>query len=59
FHYIATPEELRWRANDLFTWIGAGELQVRIDRRYPLAEAAAAQIALASRATSGKLLLIP
>lgn len=59
FHYIATPEELRWRASDLFAWIGAGELQVRIDRRYPLAEAAEAQIALASRATSGKLLLIP
>ena len=59
FHYIATPEELRWRANDLFTWIGAGELQVRIYRRYPLHEAAEAQIALASRVTTGKLLLIP
>jgi len=58
-HYIADRAELLWRANDLFKWMAAGELSVRIDRTFPLAEAAAAQRALASRQTMGKLLLVP
>lgn len=57
--YIATPEELAWRAGDLFHWIAKGELDVRIDRRYPLAEAAAAHIALEGRQTAGKVLIMP
>lgn len=58
-YYIATPEELTWRAGDLFGWIVRGELSVRIDRRYSLAEAAQAHIALESRQTAGKVLLMP
>lgn len=58
-HYIATPEELAWRAGDLFAWMGAGELAVRVDREFPLEEAAAAQIALESRQTAGKVLIVP
>jgi NADPH2:quinone reductase len=58
-HYTATREELLWRSGDLFKWIQAGKLKVRIDRTYPLAEAAKAQQDLASRATAGKILLIP
>ena len=58
-HYIATRQELLWRAQALFDWIRAGELTVRIDRTYPLAEAGAAQTALASRKTKGKVLLLP
>jgi NADPH2:quinone reductase len=58
-HYVATRAELLERANDLFAWIAAGELEVRIDRTFPLAEAAAAHVALASRQTTGKVLLIP
>jgi NADPH2:quinone reductase len=58
-HYTATREELLWRSGDLFTWIGEGKLKVRIDRTYPLSEAARAQQDVASRATAGKLLLIP
>lgn len=57
--YIATPEELAWRAGDLFTWMAAGDLKVRIDRSYPLAEAPAAHSALQGRQTAGKVLLIP
>jgi NADPH2:quinone reductase len=57
-HYIADRQELLWRAEDLFAWIRTGELTVRIDRAYPLAEAGAAQTALASRATQGKVLLL-
>jgi NADPH2:quinone reductase len=56
-HYIATREELAWRAGDLFRWIAAGELHVRIGQTYPLEQAAEAQRALASRETTGKVLL--
>ena len=56
-HYIATREELLQRAGDLFTWIGAGELSVRIGAEFPLAQAAAAQAALEGRRTTGKVLL--
>jgi NADPH2:quinone reductase len=58
-HYIASPEDLAWRAGDLFNWVAAGELDVRIDRRFPLAEAADAHRALEGRQTAGKVLLIP
>ena len=56
-HYIATRDELLWRSGDLFRWIDAGKLKVRIDRTYPLEKAADAQSALASRQTAGKILL--
>jgi NADPH2:quinone reductase len=58
-HYIADADELRWRAGDVFDWIGKGDLEVRIGGTYPLAEAARAQEDLASRRTTGKLLLLP
>jgi len=58
-HYIATPEELEWRATDLLNWVRDGKLDVHIGQEYPLAEAARAQTDLASRRTSGKLILIP
>ncbi len=58
-HYLLTRDELLWRAGDLFAWMAAGELKVRIDATYPLEQAAEAHHALASRATSGKLLLLP
>ncbi|MEN9936303.1 MAG: hypothetical protein RLZZ387_2882 [Chloroflexota bacterium] len=58
-HHVATRDELLARAGDLFRWIAAGELSVRVDSTYPLTEAGAAQEALAGRGTTGKLLLIP
>jgi len=58
FHYVAEPEELRRRASDLFGWIAKGDLTIRVHERYPLAEAARAHEDLASRRTTGKLLLI-
>ena len=57
--YIADRDELLARSRELFAWMAAGELDVLIHREYPLAEAAAAHRALAGRATTGKLLLIP
>jgi NADPH2:quinone reductase len=57
--HIAKPEELAWRAGDLFRWIADGKLKLRIDREYPLADAARAHRDLEGRETSGKLLLWP
>ena len=59
FNYCATREELLWRANDVFGWLRDGHLKLQIYARYPLSEAGRAQEALASRKTTGKLLLIP
>ena len=58
-HYVATTEELRSRAADLFEWVKTGALEVRVDRSYPLGDAAAAHRALESRSTTGKVLLVP
>ena len=58
-NYSATRKELVWRASDLFKWIRSGELKLRIHQAFPLAEAAQAHELLASRKTTGKLLLKP
>jgi len=58
-HYTATRPELLARANEVLGWVGDGTLGVRVDREIPLAEAAEAHRALESRATTGKVLLIP
>jgi NADPH2:quinone reductase len=58
-NYIATRKELSARATDLFRWIVEGSIHVRIDRTYPLAEAAQTQTALEGRKTTGKVLLLP
>jgi NADPH:quinone reductase len=56
--HIAKPDELLWRAGDLFRWIAQGKLKLRIEHEYPLADAAQAHRDLESRRTSGKLLLL-
>lgn len=57
-HFVADRAELLWRAGDLFSLVGAGRLDVRIGGRYPLADAGRAQADLASRRTTGKLVLV-
>ena len=58
-HYTITTAELRARANDLFSWMEAGKMKVRIGATYPLAAAADAHRALEGRQTTGKVLLLP
>ena len=58
-HYIATREELTARASDLFGWLAAGKLEVRIGCEFPLRHAADAHRALEGRQTTCKVLLIP
>ena len=59
WHYIATRAELEWRAGDVLGWAANGELKLRTEHIYPLADAAQAQIDLESRKTTGKILLVP
>ena len=57
--YAATSDEIKWRTDDIFNWMAAGELQVRIDQKFPLEEAAAAHRYIEGRQTKGKILLLP
>src|SRR5690606_41446033 len=57
--YVATREELLARAVDLFQWIPEGRLDVRIGGRDRLDEVARAELELASRETTGKLIIVP
>ena len=59
FDHIHTPELLRAHSVRLFDWIAEGKLKVHIGGVYPLADAAKSHADMASRATTGKLLLVP
>jgi NADPH2:quinone reductase len=58
-NYIATREELEARAESVFCMIAVGKLKLRIEHKYPLADAQQAHRELEARKTTGKLLLIP
>jgi len=58
-HYMSDRSELLDRSSDLFDWIAAGQLKIRIDKSFPLAEVAEAQRQLEARKTTGKVILIP
>ena len=55
--HTATPEELRSRADDLFSWVASGQVSVRVGAEFPLEAAADAHRALEGRRTTGKVLL--
>ena len=57
--YTQTREALLSRAGDLFYWISAGKLDVRIDKTFALRDAAEAHRYMEGRNTKGKVLLIP
>ncbi|MCB8943847.1 MAG: quinone oxidoreductase [Ardenticatenaceae bacterium] len=57
--YIADRDELLARADDLFGLMRQGRLDVRVDRTFPLAQAAEAHRYMEGRQTKGKVLLIP
>jgi NADPH2:quinone reductase len=58
-HFVDTREELLMRAGSVLAAIVRGDLKLRIEAALPLAEAGKAHELLASRKTTGKLLLIP
>ena len=58
-HNVARRADISWRAGDLFRWIEAGKLDVRICKTFSLAAAADAHRDLESRRSTGKILLVP
>lgn len=58
-HCLGRPAMLEAALADLFARAASGELRVVVGATYPLGEAAQAQIDLAARRTTGKLLLDP
>lgn len=55
--YTLTREELLVRAGDVLRWKLQDRIKVHIDKRYALADVASAHRDLASRKTSGKLII--
>jgi NADPH2:quinone reductase len=53
FTHIATREATQQMADELFAVVGNGRVKIRIDQRYPLAEAAQAHRDLEARKTTG------
>jgi NADPH2:quinone reductase len=59
WHYIATRAELERRSGDILGWVVSGQLKLRTEHTYQLADAAQAQIDMQARKTTGKILLEP
>ena len=59
YDHVHTTDLLRTHSARLFDWIADGRIKVRAGGEYPLADAARAHMDMASRKTTGKLLLIP
>ncbi len=59
FSHIATRESTQAMADDLFEVVGSGAVKIRIDQRFPLAQAAEAHRALEARQTTGSTILLP
>ena len=57
--FLTSQQEMHWRFGDMVGWVATGKIDVRIGAQYPLAEAGAAHAALESRATTGKVILVP
>jgi NADPH2:quinone reductase len=55
--YMASSEEIAWRAGDMFRFALQGDIEIRIDREFPLLQASEAHRVMEQGATRGKLLL--
>lgn len=58
-HHTLTRSEILDRTNTIFQWVDSGDLSVRIHATLPLSEASEAHRLLASRTTTGKIVLVP
>jgi NADPH2:quinone reductase len=58
-HFTRTGDEFVWRSGELFNAIAQGTVDVRVSRRYPLADAAQAHRDLQGRQTIGSIVLTP
>ena len=59
WHYIATREELEWRAGDVLGWAAKGELKLRTEHCIPWPKPPRRRCDLEARKTTGKILLEP
>ncbi|MBS0659347.1 MAG: zinc-binding dehydrogenase [Verrucomicrobia bacterium] len=59
WNVLTSSAERRERAVELFEWVRAGQLRVRLAQTFPLRDGAAADAFLESRQSIGKVLLIP
>ena len=59
FTHIATRESTQKMADDLFAVVGSGQVKIRIDQRYALADVAQAHRDLEARKTTGSTVLMP
>ncbi len=59
FTHIATREATQSMAEDLFDVVRSGQVKIRIDQRYPLADVALAHRDLEARRTTGSSVLLP
>jgi NADPH2:quinone reductase len=50
---------LEWRAGEVLGWVAKGELKLRMEHMFSLAEVGQAQTELEARRTTGKILLEP
>lgn len=57
--FIATPDELRASASRFAAAVQRGDVPARVERRYPLRDAARAHADLESRQTTGAAILLP
>jgi NADPH2:quinone reductase len=57
--YISTRDALLWRSREVLSLVAEGGLHVHVHERFDLEAASEAHRALASRATVGKLILVP
>lgn len=57
--YADTPERFEMMCADLFSVLGSGEVEVHIGQRFNLEQAGDAQVAIASRETTGSTILLP
>ena len=57
--YTATTEELRQSSEDLFAKVLGGDVQIKINQRYALADIHNAHRDLESRATTGSTVILP
>jgi NADPH:quinone reductase len=59
FTHLATRESTQEMADDLFAMVTSGRVEIRIDQRYALKDAAQAHRDIESRKTTGASVLIP
>ena len=59
FTHISTRAATQAMADDLFAVVSSGQVKIRIDQRYPLAEVAQAHRDLEARKTTGSSVLMP